>query len=276
MKIPAELSSIQELVFATELAQAGGDVLLRHRKEGTVIREKARNDLVSEADLESERVIKQAIANRYPDHVILAEESENGLDSYSEADHLWIIDPLDGTTNFAHGIPHFAVSIAYYQRGVAKCGVVWNPAREELFCAVAGEGAWFQGEQMHVGTQTRMTDVLIAVGFYYDRGAMMRRTLRTIEGLFAEQIRGIRRFGTASLDLCGVASGVYGGFVEYQLAPWDFAAGRLIVEEAGGKVTTSAGDDLPISVTSVLATNSVLHPAMLDVIAASELPNAED
>ena len=255
-----------ELEFAIRAARKGGDVLMRHLREGTTVREKATNDLVSEADLESEEVIRQYLSELCPDHEFLAEESSFDLKEQSRAEHLWIIDPLDGTTNFAHGIPHFAVSIAYYKNGIAECGVVFNPARDELYTAIRGQGVWLNGRSFQVAETSSFSAMLIGVGFYYDRGEMMQSTLATIEALFKKKIRGIRRFGTASLDLCHVARGMYGAFFEYQLSPWDFAAGRLIVEEAGGQVTTAAGRPLPLDVTSVLASNGKIHDEMLKII----------
>lgn len=255
-----------QLQIAIAAARLGGDVLLKFLEGGLEIREKATNDLVTNADISSEREITAFILGHRPDHHFLAEESHHASRAQAAVEHLWIIDPLDGTTNFAHGIPHFAVSVAYYRNGKPECGVVFNPVRDELFFAVKGQGAFFQGQPIRVGDQTSLSDVLIGVGFYYDRGAMMQATLKTVEALFHSQIRGIRRFGTASLDLCQVAIGRYGAFFEYQLSPWDFAAGGLIVEEAGGQVTTASGESLPIAQSTLLATNGILHSAMLQVI----------
>lgn len=256
-----------ELKLAVEAARLGGNALMHVLREGTEVREKGlTNDLVTNADLEAERVITELIRRERPEHQFLAEEGHNNIAQQATAEHLWIIDPLDGTTNFAHGIPHFAVSIAYYENGIPQCGVVLNPARQETYLAVRGAGAWFQDAPITVGEETQLSNVLVGVGFYYDRGEMMRATLATIEALFEQQIRGIRRFGTASLDLCQVARGMYGAFFEYQLSPWDFAAGRLIVEEAGGRVTTACGKPIPIDKTTVLASNSKLHETMLNTI----------
>ncbi len=245
------------------------------------VRSKSGADLVSEVDVGSERVILDIIRDRHPQHVVLAEESFESTDPtrWSDVEHLWIVDPLDGTTNYLHGIPHFAVSIACYQRGEPVCGVVLNPARGDLYYTVRGGGAWhlprFDHEaepelsdtrKLTVSPATSLSEVLVGVGFYYDRGQMMEATLAAIRDVFRQQIHGIRRFGTAALDLCQVAAGLYGGFFEYQLSPWDFAAGRLIVEEAGGQVTTCLGTPLPIEKTSVLASNSALHESLLNVV----------
>ena len=244
-------------------ARAGGDVLRGFFDNGVAVREKAAADLVSDADLEAEQVIAQAIRAQYPDHAILGEET---LDGAIDAEHLWIVDPLDGTTNFVHHIPHFAVSIAYYRRGAPECGVIWNPIRRDLFTAARGKGAWHNGQPAAVTPATTMSEVLIAVGFYYDRGAMMESTLAALADCFREQIRGIRRMGTASLDLCQVGTGSFGAFFEYELSPWDFAAGRLFVEEAGGRVTTGRGEALPLGKTSLCASNGALHERMLAIV----------
>lgn len=247
---------------ATRAARAGGEVLMKYFCKGVTIRHKGSVDLVSDADVESERAIVDVIREAHPDHSILGEEERQDGTS---AEHLWVIDPLDGTTNFAHDIPHFAVSIAYYHHGVAQQAVVFNPARDDWYEASRGSGATCNGESLRVSPADSMNDVLIGVGFYYDRGAMMEATLSAIRDCFSQQIRGIRRMGTASLDLSQVAAGHYGGYFEYELSAWDFAAGRLIVEEAGGHVTNCRGDELPLAKTSVLACNDRLRDTLREI-----------
>lgn len=258
-----------QLNLARSAAAEAGALLLDYQQRGFTIREKGTSDLVSEADVSAERLIIEKIRTAFPDHSILAEESQTELLSADIPEHLWVVDPLDGTTNFAHGIPHFAVSIAYYHHGVAMCGVVFNPARDDWYVAARDAGAWYQGERLQVGVQDSLSDCLVGLGFYYDRGAMMEATLTTIHQLFKVGIHGVRRFGTASLDLAHVARGFYGAFFEYQLSPWDFAAGRLLVEEAGGTVTTAQGSSLPMKKGSVLASNGRLHDTMLEIITLS-------
>jgi myo-inositol-1(or 4)-monophosphatase len=257
------LPNTPELDVAREAARRGAEIVCRHHRDGVTMRSKGVSDLVSDADTESEEAIVEVIRRAFPDHAILAEESHRGD---AGAEHLWIVDPLDGTTNFAHRIPHFAVSIAYYRAGRAECGVVHNPVRGDWYLAVRGRGAFHDGSPIYVDPSAGLNDVLVGVGFYYDRGAMMEATLAAIHELFGRSIHGIRRFGTASLDLCQVATGVYGAFFEYELSPWDFAAGRLIVEEAGGRVTTCRGDDLPLARSTLLASNGHLHEAMLEIV----------
>lgn len=249
--------------IAIRAAREGGAILDRFFREGFGVRSKGGPDLVTDADIASERRIVDIIHTAFPNHAILGEE-ENSGDTTSE--HLWVIDPLDGTTNFAHHIPHFAVSIAYLHHGKAQCGVVWNPVRDDLYEACLGQGARHNGRAIQVGHQNAMNESLIGIGFYYDRGAMMEATLGAVGDCFRRQIHGVRRFGTAALDLAHVATGLYGAYFEFQLSPWDFAAGQLIVEEAGGTVTTCSGDSMPLRKTSILATNGRLHDEMLSTV----------
>ncbi len=257
------------LITATAAAKTGGDILMRYWRDGVEMRDKSTAggksyDLVSDADVEAEQGIANYLRTEHPDHEILGEEGEAGS---VDAEHLWIIDPLDGTNNFAHRVPHFAVSVAYYHRGEAVVGVVLNPVRGELYTAIRGGGAFLDGQPISVDSADHLSKSLIGCGFYYDRDEMMRSTLRAIEDFFGQQIHGIRRFGTASLDLCQVACGQFGGFFEYKLSPWDFAAGVLVVREAGGKVTDAKGSELTLATTSLVASNTKLHEAMIEITA---------
>ncbi len=265
---PATLDRI--LRVAREAATTAGEILMRHLRDGISMRDKtatggASYDLVSDADLESELAVAAAIRAAFPNHSLLAEESHGADLDIADAEHLWIVDPLDGTNNYAHRLPHFAVSIAYYHRGTAMVGVIHNPASGDWFTAVRGRGAAHNDRPVRVSEAMTLSKCLVGCGFYYDRGEMMRRTLAAIEHFFSHQIHGIRRFGTASLDLCMVGCGQFGGFFEYKLSPWDFAAGRLFVEEAGGLVTDANGRSLPLAVSSILASNGHLHEEMLAI-----------
>ncbi|MFT5300255.1 MAG: myo-inositol-1(or 4)-monophosphatase [Mariniblastus sp.] len=263
-----------ELTTALTAAHKAKDILNRYFADlaSAGIRNKTEDDayqgIVTQADVDAERAIVTAIQLAFPDHQFLAEEEHT--DS-TEAEHLWIIDPLDGTNNFAHGIPHFAVSIAYYHHGNPLCGVILNPTTGDVFWAEQGRGAWWNGNRVAVNQHQTLDQSMIAVGFYYDRGAMMKSTLMAVEEFFENNIHGIRRFGTAALDLVQVGLGRFGGYFEYKLSPWDFAAARLFLEEAGGTITTCSGDPLPLAQTSVLASNSLLHQKMLE-ITAKHLP----
>lgn len=249
--------------IAVAAARAGGAIVARYFREGVEIRTKEAFNLVSDADIESEHAIAATIRREFPKHAILGEEAHQDR---ADSDDLWIIDPLDGTNNFAHDIPHFAVSIAYYRKGEPRCGVIYNPIRDDWYLTERGQGAWHNGRRVQTGTQKGLNEVIVGVGFYYDRGTLMEATLNAIRELFQQQIHGIRRFGAASLDLCAVGCGLFGTFFEYELGAWDFAAGRLFVEEAGGQVTTCLGTPLPIAKSSVLATNGHLHQSALDII----------
>lgn len=253
---------------AREAARAAGAVLRRYFAQDLVAQHKVGEgtyNLVSAADIEVERVIADVVRQAFPGHAILGEELHA---ADVQATDLWIVDPLDGTNNFLHGIPHFAVSIAYYHQGEPRCGVIYNPLREDWYETQRGSGAWHNGRKVRVAPHEHLNQTIVGTGFYYDRGAMMEATLAAIRDLFRENIHGIRRFGAASLDLAHVGCGQYGAFFEYRLAPWDFAAGRLFVEEAGGRVTTGDGSPLPLATTSVLASNTLLHEATLAVIEA--------
>ena len=252
-----------EMETARRAARVGGEVVARYFREGVEIRSKETANLVSDADVDSEHAIVEVIRQAFPDHAILGEEAHQ---ADAGAEHLWVVDPLDGTNNFAHAIPHFAVSIAYCRQGRSECGVVFNPVRGDWYEVGRGQGAFANGKRARVAGHAALNESLIGVGFYYDRGAMMEATLLAIRDLFRKNIHGIRRFGTAALDLCQVGVGMFGAFFEYELAPWDFAAGRLFVEEAGGRVTDCLGGDLPLARSSVLASNGRLHDAVLEVV----------
>jgi myo-inositol-1(or 4)-monophosphatase len=257
---------MRELDVARQAAEVGGAIVERYYRAEIVYRGKhlkESHNLVTDADLDAEKAIVTVIRDTFADHSILGEEAQAGD---VDAEHLWIVDPLDGTNNFAHRIPHFAISIAYCHVGQVQCGVVYNPIRGDWYVAVRGRGATHNGQPATVSTANRLDQVLIGFGFYYDRGAMMEATLTAIRDLFRAQVHGVRRFGTASLDLCQVGCGQFGAFFEYQLAPWDFAAGRLFVEEAGGRVTTCAGQSVPWATTSLLASNGMLHEPVLDIV----------
>jgi myo-inositol-1(or 4)-monophosphatase len=261
-----------EMAVAEEAARAAGAVLTRYFREGVAMRSKATANLVSDADVEAERAVVEVIRRSFPGHEVLGEEAHSGD---AGAEHLWVVDPLDGTANFAHKIPQFAVSVAYYRAGVPQCGVVYNPVHETWHTAVLGGGAFLDGRKVAVGDEASLSEVLVGVGFYYDRGAIMEATLGVVGELKRDHhIHGIRRFGAASLDLCMVGLGQYGAYFELELSPWDFAAGRLFVEEAGGRVTTCEGGPLPLAKSSVLASNGHVHGVMVEVIARRAAPPA--
>jgi len=253
----------RELTVAEEAARAAGAILRRHFHEGVVMRSKEIANLVSDADVEAEDAVVEVIRRHFPGHDVLGEESHQGSVG---AEHLWVVDPLDGTANFAHKIPHIAVSIAYYRQGQPEVGVVYNPMTDDWYVAVRGERATHNDRPARVSDHTRLDEVMIGVGFPYDRGALMEATLAATGDVIRREVHGVRRFGTAALDLCMVGTGLFGAYFEYQLSPWDYAAGRLFVEEAGGRVTDAQGGPLSLTKTSLLATNGLLHDATLAVI----------
>jgi myo-inositol-1(or 4)-monophosphatase len=245
------------------MAALAGAILRERYGRAHDIRHKGRVDLVTEVDHLSEALIIEEIHGRFPAHQILAEES--GF-SAGQAEHLWYIDPLDGTVNYAHGIPVFCVSLAYAYKGRVVLGVVYDPLREEMFSAERGRGAWLNGQPVQVSDAEELIDSLLATGFPYD----IRETHQNNLGLYAEfalTSQAVRRLGSAALDLCYVAAGRLEGYWELQIALWDIAAGALIAAEAGAVVTDCAGDpDYLKTPTSMLAAVPAVHPRMLAVI----------
>ncbi len=252
-----------QLKTAIAAATAAGRVLHRFFDQKLDFRIKSGNEIVSDADFAAETAAIDVIRRQFPDHGVLSEETHQHTRPIGP---VWIIDPLDGTTNFAHHIPHFAVSIAFMDGVGLHSAVVYNPISQDWFIAERGQGAFHNDQPVTVSSTAALSDALIATGFYYDRGAMMRDTLKAIERLFDGHIRGIRRNGVASLDLCWLGCGRFDGYFEYRLGPWDYAAGALFVTEAGGRVTDEKGDDLLFGHSGVLASNGRLHGVLIDAI----------
>jgi myo-inositol-1(or 4)-monophosphatase len=254
-----------EYKVALSAAHAAAQELNSRFRQEVRVESKGIANFVSEADLASESAVIRTIRSAYPDHAIISEESHQSL--VSDSEHVWIIDPLDGTNNFLHHIPHFAISIGYYHRGQPIAGVIYNPVLDELYSAVAGHGAWRGLERQYVSSKPRLDDIVVACGFYYDRGQMMRTTLDTLADLFQANVHGMRRFGAASLDLCYIGCGQFGLFFEYKLSPWDYAAGQLFVHEAGGTCTDCDGQPLVLTrPSSVCASNGRIHCDALSII----------
>jgi len=257
------LSSEKHLEVAQEAARRAGRLIMEQQGK-TSISKKGANNLVTEADLAAQETIIEMIGYHFPDHSIVAEEQD--LEVKSGAPEQWIIDPLDGTNNYAHNIPHFSISIAYARSGRVEAGVVFDPGREEMFTAVRGKGAFLNGKPIGVSRALSLQEAVVATGFYYDRGLIMRKTLHSIEKLFEGNIHGIRRFGTASLDLCWVACGRFDAYFEYTLSVWDFAAGMLILEEAGGCCTDQEGKELNLNSSGIAVSNGNFHEQFLAVV----------
>ena len=253
----------KRLDIALLASKKASEVLLRHFNNTKISQKDTSFNIVTEADLESEKVIIELIKKNFPQDSILAEESSKEI---KLEERTWIVDPLDGTNNFAHGIPQFAVSIAFYLNGEAKLGVVYNPITNELFSAVENQGSKLNGKNIKVSQSKSLKTSIICTGFYYDRGSMMKNTLNSIEEFFTSEVHGIRRFGAASLDLCFVASGRLDGYYEFKLAPWDFGAGALILKEAGGMVSNCLGSSLKAEFSGIVASNNLIHEDMIAIV----------
>jgi myo-inositol-1(or 4)-monophosphatase len=227
------------------------------------IQKKGAIDLVTEVDVAVERMFRSLIAERFPDHQVLAEEM--GGSATAPAGPCWVFDPIDGTTNYAHGIPIFCASLALEIDGVAEVAAVFDPNRQELFTAERGGGAHLNGRTLHVSTAASLVDAVIVTGFPYDVHGRVDEIVGLF-GAFVGQARAVRRLGSAAIDLCYVAAGRMDGFWETDLKPWDMAGGALIVAEAGGRVTNMDGTSFGSRRRHVLATNALLHDQMLDII----------
>ena len=225
------------LNVAVKAARAAGAIINRAALDVEAVRisQKQVNDFVTEVDLASENAIIETLLTAYPHHGILAEESGK-THGNPDADHVWIIDPLDGTTNFIHGFPQYAVSIALRQRGQITQAVIYDPTRNELFTASKGDGAFMNNKRIRVAKRDKLADALIGTGFPYSDLSGLDEYVKMFK-LMTEKSAGLRRPGSAALDLAYVAAGRLDGFFEKKLKPWDMAAGVLLVSEAGGIVT---------------------------------------
>jgi myo-inositol-1(or 4)-monophosphatase len=248
---------------ALRAARAAGRVHVARFNKSSFKRKTSFLDLVTEADGEAEAEVIRILSRAFPGHAILAEE---GGGNAQPGEHRWIVDPLDGTTNFAHGYPHCCVSIAYERRGRVELGVIYDALRRELFLARKGRGATLNGQPIRVSRAARLENSLLCTGFPYDRAQWRRFYLTFWEELML-RVHGVRRTGSAALDLAWVACGRMDGFWEFGLKPWDVAAGYLIVQEAGGKVTNMDGTPLSLSGARIVATNGRLHRHLLGIIA---------
>jgi myo-inositol-1(or 4)-monophosphatase len=252
------------LETAVTAARLSGDIIMDNlgRLSKADVRTKKDFDFVTKVDRSSEESIMKTIRERYPGHRFLTEESlKEGPGGYR-----WIIDPLDGTTNYIHGYPMFSVSIALEHEGEVVLGVVFDPLRGELFHALKREGAFLNGAQIHVSGTTALERSLIATGFPFRAKEMTDHYLGAFRAVF-EKVSDIRRAGSAALDLAYVAVGRAEGFFELRLSPWDIAAGSLLVTEAGGAVTDFGGGGDYLSTGNVIAGNGAVHPMLLETIA---------
>ena len=254
--LPPSLTDLQQL------ARQAGEILAAGYEKEHQLAYKGEIDLVTEIDHRSEEFLVGELRRRFPDHHVLAEEG-GGRDG---GRHQWYIDPLDGTVNYAHGVPFFCVSIAYAAFGKLALAAVFDPLRDELFSAECGKGAWLNGRPLTVRPETELSRSLLVTGFPYDIWKTAQHNLDHF-GRFARISQGVRRLGSAALDLCYVAAGRFDGYWELSLKPWDLAAGALIAREAGARVTTIGGDeDLLLPPYSVLAAGPMIHGKMLETL----------
>ncbi len=262
------ISSNSEYIdFAIKLAKKAGKIQMSYFGKLKSIQSKSTNiDLLSNADIESERYIVSEIKNKYPTHSIITEESSNIIQS---SDYKWIIDPLDGTTNFVHSLPIFAVSIALMKNNKTICGVVYNPAADKCFHALKDNGAFLNNDSISTTSCNTLSDSLLVTGFPYTHD-IKYNMLFTIFKDFYDSTRGVRRLGAAALDLCFVAMGRFDGFYEYGLNSWDICAGSLIVQEAGGIVCDWDGNKVNYNGTRILASNKNINNEMIEVLTKEE------
>ena len=254
------------LNFAINVARDAGGVLIDRLGHALQVSNKGDIDLVTEADLASEKLIIERIGSHYPRHSILAEESgaSETTAGNTAAEWKWIIDPLDGTTNYAHGYPCFCVSIGLERAGKLELGVVYDPMRNEMFAAERGQGATLNERPVHVSAVDELSRAMLCTGFPYN--VRERPDFARDFSKFTMKAQAVRRDGSAALDLAYVACGRFDGFWEDGLNPWDLAAGVLLIEEAGGKVSDFQGASLDIYSPRVLATNGLVHQSMMAVI----------
>ena len=253
------------LATALEAALAAGRIHLDYFRRNPKIEKKGPIDLVTAADVAAERTIREIIARRFPDHTVLGEEQAQGQGGSAHSHCRWIVDPLDGTTNFAHGLALFCVSLALEIDGRLEIGVVYDPVAHELFTAERGGGARLNGQPVRVSSSESLIDALLCTGFPYSIRERRQRQVDVFSA-FLGRARAVRRLGSAALDLCYVAAGRFDGFWEEQLHPWDIAAGALIVEEAGGRVTDFSDRAIDLFNGQIVVSNGRLHADMLSVI----------
>jgi myo-inositol-1(or 4)-monophosphatase len=252
----------EALKVAEEASRMAGEMLCRHIDSSREIVYKGAVNLVTDFDRRSQKVIFSHLSSRFPDHDFLAEED---LCEQRGSEFRWIIDPIDGTTNYAHNFPIFCVSIALEWKSNVVCGVIYDPMRGEMFSAISGKGSVMDGQRIQISTTGDLDKSLLATGFPYD---IRESEVNNIDHFvnFATRAQAIRRCGSAALDLCYVACGRFDGFWELKLSPWDVAAGVLIVEESGGRVSDFQGETASIYGNDLLASNGLIHEQMIQIL----------
>lgn len=261
------MSALTPLEIAIVAAKRAGEIHRAKFATAISIRMKGAVDLVTEVDVACELAVREVLAELMPGSAVLGEEGG----ATGSGDALWIVDPLDGTTNFAHAVPVFCVSIAFELQGAVAAGVIYDALRDELFTAEAGGGAFLNGKRMSVTSREILDTGLFATGFAYDYRVSKRHNFDAFAAM-TRASQGVRRLGAAALDLAYVAAGRFDGFWEMGLKPWDTAAGMLMVREAGGRLTDLSGDPYQCRTPDVVASNGLLHEAMLEVLARTIPP----
>lgn len=247
----------------TAIAKEAGEIIRQgYRKDFGMEYKGASNNIVTEIDKKSEKCILDFLKKEFPTHSYLAEESGR---AERDSDYIWIIDPLDGTTNFAHGLPIFSVSIGVQKNGETIYGVVYDVMRDYMYAAEKGSGATNNGRKISVSSKHTVEESLLVTGFPYDIKTNPGNSIELFTA-FLQKARAVRRLGSAAIDLCYVADGIFEGFWEPKLSPWDITAGKLLVEEAGGKVTDYKGNPMPVTSKEILATNGLVHDEMVEVL----------
>jgi myo-inositol-1(or 4)-monophosphatase len=262
------LSTLHPMLnIAVKAARLAGSIINRASLdvEKVAVQSKGANDFVTEVDQQAEQAIIDTILTAYPGHGILAEESGRSMGA-QDSEFVWIIDPLDGTTNFIHGFPVYAVSIALAFRGQVQQAVVYDPNRNDLFVASRGRGAFLNDRRLRVSKRLRLADSLIGTGFPFRKGDNFKRYMKMFEEI-SQQCAGLRRPGAASLDLCYVAAGWYDGFFETGLSPWDIAAASLIITEAGGLVGNFTGESDFLHQREIVAGNPKVYGQLVGILA---------
>ena len=254
-----------ELDAAIAACRTAGDLLRARFRRTTAYEKKGPIDFVTDADHESQRLIHLALTRDFP-HAVTGEEAAGLLPSRGS---YWLVDPLDGTTNFLRGYPAFCVSIAFVSEAEATCGAVYDPLHDELFTAERGRGAFLNGEPISAAATGSLAESILSTGFPYDAWTCPEAPAEAL-GLFLRRVVTVRCDGAAALDLCNVAAGRVDGFWEERLEPWDMAAGALIVQEAGGRISTREGMPFTLESASILASNGRIHDAMLEVLAVED------
>jgi myo-inositol-1(or 4)-monophosphatase len=255
-----ELNKLKDV--AIEAAYAASVEIKKYIANGFEITMKGPANLVTEADLAAEKIIIETIKKTFPDHNFLGEEKAKA--ELSEP-NLWIIDPIDGTTNFAHGVPNVGISIAFSNNSEVLVGCILNPFTDELYVAVKGHGSTLNSNKIIVSKAEKINQSLIATGFYYGLGLHLTTSLDVIKELINQECHGIRRLGAASIDLCFVACGKFDAYFELKLQPWDFAAGMLLVRESGGSVIKFGGKNLELTDQMLIASNGKIGPLIDDI-----------